>query len=515
MFPRPVRHQNPSPGVDRKSVLRGWRQGVLACLAALALPACAQLPAAGDTLPPQVLAALQRAGVPTGAMSALVVSTDASAHQRLRHRAGASVNPASVMKLVTTYAAIDLLGPDFTWNTGFYTDGEIDQGVLRGNLYVRGGGDPKLVMERLQEAYFSLQAQGVRMILGDMVLDHSAFELPPHDPGAFDGEALRPYNAAPDALLVNFKSVVLTFVPVPGAGVAHVRSEPPMEGLAIDPTVPLSSQGCGDWRGGLRARFDDANAIRFEGSYPQRCGERVWPVAYQDPASYAARAIEGLWRASGGAITGVVRAGLTPPGARLLHEARSLPLSEIITDVNQWSNNVMAQQVFLTLGQVAPTPVMTEGRIADRQLALRPARFERSREAVTTWWHRTFGTRYSAPVVDNGSGLSRDERITPEALANLLRHAVRHPKGDAFVQSLSIAGVKGTAARMASGPNSAARGNAWLKTGTLRDVTGVAGYVNAANGARYAVVAFINHPNAPAARPALDALVEWTARQAD
>ncbi|MBA4266284.1 MAG: D-alanyl-D-alanine carboxypeptidase/D-alanyl-D-alanine-endopeptidase, partial [Comamonadaceae bacterium] len=412
MFSRSSRPPYPSPRVDRRSVARGWRQGVLACLAALALPACAQLPAAGDALPPQVLTALQRAGVPTGAMSVLVVSTDASAHERIRHRAGASVNPASVMKLVTTYAAIDLLGPDFTWNTGFYTDGQIDQGVLRGNLYVRGGGDPKLVMERLQEAYFSLQAQGVRMILGDMVLDHSAFELPAHDPGAFDGEALRPYNAAPDALLVNFKSVVLTFVPVPGAGVAHVRSEPPMEGLTVEPTVRLSREACGDWRGSLHARFDDANTIRFEGSYPQRCGERVWPVAYQDPASYAARAIEGMWRASGGSITGVVRTGLTPPGARLLHDARSLPLSDIITDVNQWSNNVMAQQVFLTLGQIPPTQVMTEGRVADRQLTLRPARFERSREAITTWWHRTFGTRYSAPVVDNGSGLSRDERIT-------------------------------------------------------------------------------------------------------
>ncbi|MCU0764145.1 MAG: D-alanyl-D-alanine carboxypeptidase/D-alanyl-D-alanine-endopeptidase [Hydrogenophaga sp.] len=494
---------------------RCLRSALLACAAVWALPACAQLPAAGDRLPSVVNAALERAGVPAGAFSALVVSTDPAGHERLRHRAGASMNPASVMKLVTTYAAIDLLGPDFTWNTGFYTDGEVDQGVLRGNLYVRGGGDPKLVLERLQQAFFSLQAQGVRMILGDMVLDHSAYELPPHDPGAFDGEALRPYNAAPDALLVNFKSVVLTFVPIPGAGVAHVRSEPPLEGLAIDPTVPLSREGCGDWRGSLRARFDDPNSIRFEGSYPQRCGERVWPVAYQEPASYAARAMEGLWRASGGAITGTVRAGLTPPGARLLFDARSLPLSDIITDVNQWSNNVMAQQVFLTLGQLPPTQVMTEGRVADRQIALRPARFERSREAIATWWHRTFGTRYSSPQVDNGSGLSRDERITPEALANLLRHAARHPQADAFVQSLSVAGVKGTAARMGTTPNSAVRGNAWLKTGTLRDVTGVAGYVNAANGARYAVVAFVNHPNAPAARPALEALLEWTARQPD
>jgi D-alanyl-D-alanine carboxypeptidase/D-alanyl-D-alanine-endopeptidase (penicillin-binding protein 4) len=387
--------------------------------------------------------------------------------------------------------------------------------VLRGNLYVRGGGDPKLVLERIQAAFMNLQDQGVRVILGDMVLDHSAFELPAIDPGAFDGEALRPYNAAPDALLVNFKSVVLTFQPDTAAGVARVTSEPPMAGLAIDAAVPLSRAACGDWRGSLQARFNDANSIRFEGRYPGSCGERVWPVAYQDPASYAARSLEGLWRASGGAITGEVRAGLTPPGARLLHEARSLPLSDIITDVNQWSNNVMAQQVFLTLGQLSPTRVLTESTLADRLAPVRTARFERSREVVAHWWRRTFGLRYTPPVMDNGAGLSRTERITPDALVGLLRHAAAHPQGSQFVQSLSIAGVNGTTARMARGAQSAARGNAWLKTGTLRDVTGIAGYVNAVNGQRYAVVGFINDPNAPAARPALEALVEWVAGQPD
>ncbi|MBS3911508.1 MAG: D-alanyl-D-alanine carboxypeptidase/D-alanyl-D-alanine-endopeptidase [Hydrogenophaga sp.] len=496
---------------------------LLAALAGLALPVGAQpaadvgaQPAAdAGALPPGVSAALARAGVPASAFSALVVPLDTSAHVRLSYRASAPVNPASVMKLVTTYAAIDLLGPDFTWNTRFYSDGVVSQGVLRGNLYVRGGGDPKLVLERIQAAFMNLQDQGVRVILGDLVLDHSAFELPAIDPGAFDGEALRPYNASPDALLVNFKSVVLTFQPDPAAGVARVTSEPPMAGLNIDATVPLSRTGCGDWRGSLQARFNDANSIRFEGRYPGSCGERVWPVAYQDPASYAARSLEGLWRATGGAITGAVRAGLTPPGARLLHEARSLPLSNIITDVNQWSNNVMAQQVFLTLGQLSPTRVLTESSLADRLAPVRTARFERSREVVASWWKRTFGLRYAAPVMDNGAGLSRIERITPEALVGLLRHAAVHPKGEQFVQSLSIAGVNGTTARMARGANSAARGNAWLKTGTLRDVTGIAGYVNAANGSRYAVVGFINHPNAPAARPALEALVEWTAAQPD
>ena len=487
---------------------------VAAALALLAGPVTAQ-PQNAAALPLAVTTALQRAGLPANALSALVVPVSATGQERLRHRAEVPVNPASVMKLVTTYAAMDLLGPDFTWSTRFYTDGEMGGGALRGNLYVRGGGDPKLVLERIQAAFATLQDKGVQVVLGDIVLDHSAFEVPRHDPAEFDGEGLRPYNASPDALLVNFKSVILTFQPDVAAGVARVLSEPPMAGLAIDATVPLSKAGCGDWRGALQARFEDANSIRFEGRYPQGCGEKVWPVAYQDPTSYAARALEGLWRAGGGSVTGTVRTGLTPPGVKLLHEAQSLPLSDIITDVNQWSNNVMAQQVFLTLGRLAPAKVDAMTAPRGPLTPMRTGRFERSREVLARWWTTTFGIRSTPPVLDNGSGLSRSERITPEALAGLLRHAAQHPQGERFVQSLSVAGVSGTAARMARGPHSAARGNAWLKTGTLKDVTGIAGYVNAVNGTRYAVVGFVNHPNANAGRPVLDALVEWAASQPD
>lgn len=477
-------------------------------LAILSLPACAQRIGPADPLPTSVSRALQRAQVPPSALSAYVVALDDRGDVRLRHQASEPVNPASVMKLVTSYAALDLLGSQYTWSTRFLTDGVVDNGALRGNLYVRGGGDPKLVIERLQEAYAALQAQGVRVILGDLVLDHSAFDLPETDPGAFDGEALRPYNASPDALLFNFKSVILKFQPDPAAGVARVVSEPPLARLAIDATVPLAPGRCNDWRSGLGARFDDPDSIRFTGRYPAACGELVWPVAYQQPATYAARAFEGTWRSMGGLLTGQTRSGLVPPQARLLHEARSLPLSDILMDVNQWSNNVMAQQVFLSLGDVPLPP--EAGAPAGRRSS-----FERARAVVAQWWQRTFGPKVAAPVLENGSGLSRVERITPESLAVLLRHAARHAQAQPFVQSLAVAGVSGTAARIARDPRSPAYGNAFLKTGTLRDVTGIAGYVNAANGGRYAVVGFVNHPNAGAARPALEALVEWVAAQPD
>jgi D-alanyl-D-alanine carboxypeptidase/D-alanyl-D-alanine-endopeptidase (penicillin-binding protein 4) len=172
--------------------------------------------------------------------------------------------------------------------------------------------------------------------------------------------------------------------------------------------------------------------------------------------------------------------------------------------------------VFLTLGQLAP-PTRQEARSAPIG-TFAPQRiggFERSREVMGRWWRTTFGIRSTPPVMENGSGLSRTERITPQGLADLLQHAARHPQGNKFVESLSVAGVSGTASRLARSRNSAAKGNAWIKTGTLRDVTGIAGYVDALDGSRYAVVGFVNHPSASAARPALDALLEWTASQSD
>lgn len=464
------------------------------------------------TLPPSVQKALKAARLPASAMTVLVAPVSAHGQPLLSIGAHRSLNPASVMKLVTTYAALDLLGPEHRWQTGFYSNATVLQGVLQGDLYVRGGGDPKWVLERIQADFASLHNQGVRAIAGDLVLDHSGFDVPALAPGEFDGEHLRPYNVTPDALLVNFKSVLMHFTPDPEAGVARVRSEPPLMNLQVDATVPLIRGRCADWRTGLQADFSDPSAIRLRGSYALDCGEQVWPVAYQDPMSYAARALEGLWRNGGGALTGRVRSGITPTDARLILAADSLPLSDIIADVNQFSNNVMAQQVFLTLATAPTTPEMTQtpGRSAAPPVV---AGFERSREVLGRWWTQTFGVKVAAPMVDNGSGLSRQERITPIALLHLLRHAAQHPEALTFQLSLAVAGVNGTTRRMAQRPNSLANGRAWIKTGTLRDVAGIAGYVDTRTGQRLVIIGFIHHERANQGRAALDALLEWAAEQ--
>jgi D-alanyl-D-alanine carboxypeptidase/D-alanyl-D-alanine-endopeptidase (penicillin-binding protein 4) len=459
--------------------------------------------ALAQALPPDVSAALSRAKVPLDAVTLLVVPAEGQSPARLSHRASVPVNPASVMKLVTTYAGLDLLGPAYSWATPVFVDGPVRDGTLHGNLYIKGQGDPKLVAERLWLLLRRVQGLGIRHIAGDIVLDHSAFAPLDTDPGSFDGEPLRPYNASPDALLLNFKSVLMTFVPDRSANLARVQFEPPLAGVQLPTSVPLSngkngnSGDCGDYRAALKADFSDATRIRFAGSYPAGCPEKVWPVAYVDPASYSVRAVEGLWREMGGQLSGRVLDGRVPlrtPALLPTFEMTSPTLAEVIRDINKYSNNVMAQQLFLTLSLASTA---REGSpVASR---------EASRAVLQRWWQTRIGNN-DAPTLDNGAGLSRSERISAQALARLLQTAYRSPQMPELMASLPISGVDGTLKR------SQAQVSAHLKTGSLRDVAAVAGYVHAASGQRYVLVAIVNHPNASAAKPAFEALQAWTAQ---
>ncbi len=465
------------------------RSALLPVLAALLLVPCVQ--AREPALPPTVAKALARAQVPTEAVSLLVTEAGGHGAPLLSLHADVRRNPASVMKLVTTLAGMELLGPGWTWNTPVYVEGTVRDGTLHGNLYLEGRGDPKLVIERLW-LLRRVQSLGIRHIAGDIVLDRSAFEVEPQDPGEFDGERLRPYNAAPDALLLNFKSVLMTFVPDPLNQVAQVHYEPPLAGVQLQASVPLAEGECGSYRATLRAELDDPRRIGFAGRYPAACGEKTWPLAFADPASYGARAFEGLWREMGGRLDGQVRYGRVPAGLAPAFEFASLPLAEIVRTINKFSNNVMTQQLFLTLSQ--------------QQLG--KGTLSASRTLVQDWWRRRFGAG-DEPALGNGSGLSRSDRISARALERLLQYAWASPLMPELLSSLPITGQDGTL----KPERWRAQGVAHLKTGSLRDVAAIAGVVHAEGGHRYMLVAIVNHPNAQASRPAFEALVEWAGRQ--
>ena len=448
---------------------------------------------AQQALPTGVEAALARAKVSRETVTMLVVDADGTRPPRLAWRSQVPVNPASMMKLVTTYAALDLLGPAYSWNTPVYVEGPVSNGVLNGNLYIKGQGDPKLVLERVWLMLRHVQGLGITTVSGDIVIDRSAFEnTAENDPSAFDGEPLRPYNASPDALLINFKSVNMTFAPDRAGQIARVSYEPPLASVAMPATVPLVTGECGDWRTALKTDFSDVNRIRFNGGFPAACGEKSWAVAYGDPRTYSLRAIGGMWAEMGGRVGGQMREGRVPAGLKPAFEFGSPPLAEVIRDINKYSNNVMAQQVFLTIG-------LTQKNRGT---------FEASRSALGQWWRDRIGTGEAQPVFENGSGLSRDERISAAALGKMLQVAWRSPVMPELMSSLPASGVDGTLKKRALRSGGAAH----LKTGTLRDASGVAGYVHGASGRRYVLVAIANGENAGATRAAFDALVDWASQ---
>ena len=353
---------------------------------------------------------------------------------------------------------------------------------------IRGGGDPKLVIENLWLLVHRIRSYGIREIRGDIVLDRSAFEAIAHDPAEFDGERYRPYNAGPDALLLNFKSIALGFIPDPDIRSARLSVLPVLSGMKL-PTYVRSVDGhCGDWRNKLQADLSDPMAPTFSGAFPLSCGERIWHLSVLDHSRYFAAAFGALWEASGGRWNGSSREGVAPADARRIALHESAPLADVIRDVNKYSNNVMARQIFLTLG------TETSGR---------PANAARAAAAVRNWLDDR-GLAMPELILENGSGLSRQERLTAKGLARLLRDAFAGPLMSEFVASLPLVSVDGTMRK-----RSGAAGNAHIKTGLLAEVRAVAGYVHASSGRRYAVAAIINHANARDGQAAHDALLNW------
>ena len=448
-------------------------------------------------LPRPVLQALERAKVPPEAV-AVVVEDPGGTRQRLRWNAQQPMNPASVVKLVTTFAALETLGPSWTWQTPVWLDGPIEnpgpQGVLQGHLHIKGSGDPKLTHERLWALLQRIRQLGVREIRGDIVLDQSAFQASSSTPGEFDGEALRPYNVQARALMLNQRTVIYHFLPDAPRGVARVVAEPELHGVKVDATVPLGPGPCDDWRGQLKAQWQDPNRVRWSGRYPAACGAQQWPVAHPDPAGYDSRLLQAMWVGMGGQLSGTVREGPSPPRPASFEWA-SPPLADVVRDINKFSNNTMAQQLALSwAAQQASAP----GREPPTVGA------EDARAALQQWAQHHLGGA-SGLRIENGSGLSREQRLTAEQVAALLKRAWASPVLPELMASLPVAGAPdGTLRRL-----QASAGRAHLKTGSLRDVVAAAGYVLGRSGQRWVLVVLIQHEQAQAARPALEALVQW------
>jgi len=455
----------------------------------------AAVQAQAQALPSELSVLWKKSGLPDDALSLVVQEVDGPRLAAIN--AAVPRNPASVMKLVTTWAALSELGPNYMWRTELLAEpgARVDaRGVLPGPLYVRAGGDPQLMVQDLWSLLHDLRLRGIRQI-GDLVIDRGIFGQVTTDPGAFDGAPDRAYNASPDALMVGFGAVRLLFVPDAATRQWVPYIDPPLPGLRVEGSVQWSDARC---PGPPEVTTDpvvtqQGVSVRLGGKVAGSCGEfSVYRLALSQP-EYAQAVFRKLWTDMGGRFTGQVRAGQVPADAVPLTAHESAPLGEVIRTINKRSNNVMARTLLLTLGAergARPATVPGSDLVAQSVLGAQ-------------------GLRMPELVLDNGAGLAREARVSAESLASLLSVAWHSPYMPEYLSSLAIAGVDGTVRRRLRGKDG--EGMAHLKTGSLRDVRAIAGYVQGSSGKRYIVVSIVNHEKATAVRQFDDALIAWLA----
>ena len=449
------------------------------------------VPVFAQELPASIKYELEQTGIPESSVGLVIESLDSNV-PLLTHNADMAFAPASTMKVLTTYAALELLGPSYTWKTGAYISGKLEDGVLYGDLIIKGSGDPVFSQKDLWLFIRQIQDAGIHEIQGNVILDRSAFKTEVFDAAAFDNEPLKPYNAGPDALLLNEKKVDVRLIPNESENTVKVIIEPRMDGVEIVPPI-LSNTQCDDWKSQIDLQFDDRHA-NFNGVYSSACGEKSWSVHpwQMSNTRYFESIFSTLWKETGGRFHGRFVDGRMPAGALKVAERSSPELSTIVSTVNKYSNNVMARQLLLTVGY------HNNGENADTLQGI---------EAIKDWL-RSKNIPSDNLLIENGSGLSRLESMTPATMSRILRAAFQSPVMPELMSSFPIVGKDGTMSKRLK--EDAIAGNAHIKTGAIDSVRAIAGYVQAKSGHRYLVVCMVNDPNARLSRNMLDELLNWT-----
>jgi serine-type D-Ala-D-Ala carboxypeptidase/endopeptidase (penicillin-binding protein 4) len=472
-------------------------------MASLVAAPCAAA-AFDDPLPATVVNALAQAGLPPDALGAIAIPQTFWARP-WQHRADAPMQPGSAMKLVTTIVALDRLGPNHRGRTELHTTGVVNDGVLDGDLVLVGGADPDFDLPALWQLLFELRQRGVHTINGGLVLDRSLFKPARIDIGLppFDEAPEWPYNMIPDALMLNGDLMGLALSSTE-SGAVMARLAPPLNGVGVDASaLVLTNTACADWdEDWLPPHVSETSPgqwrIELQGGFPRRC-EAQAALQLLDRNVITERQVHAVWASLGGRFTsapGSVREAALPTGAQRIAQHESRPWGEVLRNMNKASDNAQTRLLFLQLGVATMTADPTSTTLSAAQ------------RDVQHWFDEQRIER-DGLVMDNGSGLSRSERITPRTMARAIEVAINGQHAPELLMSLPVAGVDGTMRNRLKGTR--AEGWARLKTGTLKNVTALAGTVRDARGDTWVVVAFLNHDDAAKGRPALDALIEWVA----
>jgi len=431
-------------------------------------------------LPESMQRILDGHGLPPEDVSVFVQAVGAP-EPVLSHHPEAPRNPASTIKLLTTWAALAILGPTYRWPTEVHFLGDYDGAELRGDLALKGYGDPYLVTEEFWKLLGALRRIGLEEVHGDLVIDASYFAPVIENPGDFDGQPYRTYNVTPNALLINFKAVRFQFLPDLRNGGVRISADPVPSNLEIDNRLQRVRGPCRGYQAGVSFDLADFPAGRkavFSGQFPEACAPYGLSRTVLEHDSFAYGVYRTLWAGLGGRHRGGLRRDTVPADSEPALTWRSRPLAEIIRSVNKFSNNVMTRQLLLTLGaKFSGEPGSAAAGIA----------------AIESYLGEQ-GLDSTGLELDNGAGLSRSTRISAELLAQVLRLAAQSPYGPEFLASLSLGGLDGTTRNRFNGHSVAGRMH--VKTGRLDDVAALAGYVHAARGTNYIAVLMVNSPDA-------------------
>ena len=436
--------------------------------------------ATADELPDSVHRVLTSLDIPPDNVSVLVRELG-SPEPLLSYLPSEPRNPASVMKLVTTWSGLELLGPAYTWPTEVYFIGDFDGQRLYGDLGIKGFGDPFLVIEEFWKVLRALRRIGLHEIEGDLLLDDSFFDVPLEDPGAFDGQPYRTYNVVPSALLVNFKAVMFFFLADSANRRVLLSSDPELPNLNIRNRIDLVDGPCRGYQSGISFHIDDPETMSrviFEGEFPARCNNYSLSRTVLEHDSYTFGLFRSLWSDLGGSLEGRLNNGPIPENADLVVTWRSPPLGEVIRSINKNSNNVMTRQLLLTIGaefRGVPGKELDGIEVINEHL-------------------QSLGIHDGSLQLVNGAGLSRESRVSARLLVDMLEAATRHAYAPEFMASLSIAGLDGTTRNrfdQASG-----NGVMHVKTGRLDHVSALAGYVHGSDGKIYAITILMNSTDA-------------------
>lgn len=448
---------------------------------------------ANNFVPKAVVNVLNKHKLPKSSLS-LYIKEIGQPDPIVAYQTRKSRNPASVMKLVTTLAGLELLGPAYHWETEFYYNGILSNGVLQGDLNIKGGGDPFYTRENFWHSLFSLQAKGLKHIKGNLIIDNTLYEPESGHPGQFDNKPYRAYNVFPDAALLNFTAQQFIFLPQPNK--VKVYADPPSSNLEIRNKLQLTNGSCRGIAHAVRMKVKHLGLktiAEFTGQYPSSCGNRELLRSVTENSAFTLGVFKSLWQTMGGSINGTVKHGIVGQNANVIHVHHSKPLREIIQYINKFSNNVMARQLLLTIA---------------KELHGEPGSKKTATLAVESWLQKK-GIVDKQFVIENGSGLSRTARINALSLGILLEQAYQSPLRPEFLSSLPIAGIDGTMKKRFNGKIPA--GKMRMKTGLLNDVRSMAGYVTTRRGKEYIVVSLQNHPGVQnwTGTEVQNALLQW------